>query len=114
MSAGNSERPKGPVLASDGRFIVGRRGLIEDVDAAGCTLLGYARDDVVGLHGSELVPFDARPATATSLDRMRLGEIARCEGRLTHKDGTVFGVDVTAQPLPDGRLTLSLRRLSIV
>jgi PAS domain S-box-containing protein len=113
MSTANSQHPKGPVPASDGRFIVGKRGIIEDVDAAGCALLGYAREDVVGMHGSELVPFNARPATATSLDRMRLGEIVRCEGRLRHKDGTVLEVDVTAQPLPDGRLTLSLRKLLI-
>jgi PAS domain S-box-containing protein len=113
MSADDSQHRKSPVPAFDGRFIVGKRGMIEDVDAAGCALLGYARDEVVGMHGSELVPFTARPATATSLDRMRLGEIARCEGRLTHKDGTVLDVDVTAQALPDGRLTLSLRKLLI-
>lgn len=112
MSADNSQRPKRPLLPSDGRFIIGRLGVIEDVDAAGCALFGYARDDVVGLHGSELVPFDARPATAASLDRMRLGEIVRGEARLTHKDGTVFAVDVTGHPLPDGRLALSLRKRS--
>ena len=64
------------------------------------------------MHGSELVPFEARPATAASLDRMRLGEITRRQGRLMHKDGTMVSVDVTAQRLPDGRLTLTVRRLS--
>jgi PAS domain S-box-containing protein len=113
MSAGNGQRPKRPALPPDGRFIIGRRGVIEDVDAAGCALLGYARDDVVGLHGSELVPFDARPATAASLDRMRLGEIARRAGHLTTKDGTVLDVDVSARPLPDGRLALTVRRRPI-
>jgi PAS domain S-box-containing protein len=100
--------------ASGGCFIVGRRGTIEDVDAGGCALLGYAREDVVGLHGSELVPLDARPATAASLDRMRHGEITRRAGRLVHKDGTVLGIDVTAQRLSDGRLILKVRKLPIV
>ena len=110
MSEGIDRRSTRP--ASDGCFVVGRRGIIEDVDAAACALLGYVREEVVGLHGSELVPCDARPATAASLDRMRIGEITRRQGRLVHKDGAVVGVDVTARRLPDGRLTLSVRRLS--
>lgn len=94
---------------SEGVFIIGPRGIIEDVDDAGCTLLGYARSELVGLHGSEVVPPEARPATAASIDRMRRAEIARREGRLRRKDGTLLRVDVHAQPLPDGRLSLRVR-----
>ena len=110
MSAG--QRSRGRASAYGGRVVVGRRGIIEDVDAGGCALLGYAREDVIGLHGSELIPVEARPATAASLDRMRLGEINRREGRVLRRDGTTLGVDVTARRMAGGRLTLSLKKLS--
>jgi PAS domain S-box-containing protein len=106
-----SRKPSPPVY--DGRIVVGARGLIEDVDAAGCTLLGYARSELVGLHGSELVPRDAQAATAATLDGMRRGDFARREGLLKHRDGTVIAVEVTAQALPNGRLILGLRRRDV-
>ena len=96
----------------DGWVVVGRRGLIEDIDAAGCALLGYAREELIGLHGSELIPDEARPATATTLDRMRLGELTRREGVVVCKDGTILAVDVIAQRIPGERLTLSLKKRS--
>ena len=114
MSLDNDPRQKWFIPPADGRFIIGRRGVIEEVDAAACALLGYARHDMVGLHGSELIPFDDRPATAASLDRMRLGEITNRAGRIVHKDGSIFAVDVTARPLSGGRLAISLRKRSTV
>jgi PAS domain S-box-containing protein len=112
MPSEKKNRSGKPVAGYDGRVVVGRRGIIEDVDAGGCALLGYAREDVIGLHGSELIPVEARPATAASLDRMRLGEINRREGRVLRRDGTAVGVDVTAHRMAGGRLTLSLKKLS--
>jgi len=95
--------------AAGGRFIVDARDVIEDVDAAACALIGYAPEEVIGLHGSELIPLEAHAATAVSLDRMRRGEIAHRAARVRHKDGRVLAVEVTAQPLSDGRLILRLR-----
>jgi PAS domain S-box-containing protein len=91
-------------------FVVSRRGIIEDVDEAACELLGYSRDDLLGLHGSELVPTRARPATAASIDLMRRGEISRREARLLHKNGTEVDVEVNGSPHSDGRITLRLRK----
>ena len=92
-----------------GRFIVGAWDVIEHADAAACALLGYTRDELIGLHGSELVPLDAHAGTAVSIDRMRRGEITARVGRLRHKDGTVLSIEVAASPLPDGRLLLQVR-----
>lgn len=94
----------------DGRFLVGAFDVIEDVDAAACTLLGYARAEIIGLHGSELVPLEEHSKTAASLDRMRRGEVFTRDGQLRRKDGAILGVAVTARPLPDGRLLLCVRR----
>ena len=96
----------------DGRFVIGPGSVILDVDEAGCALLGYSRDELIGVHGSEIVPREAHPATAASVDRMRRGEIVRREARLLRKDGTVLFVDVRAHRGSGGQLVLSLRRLS--
>ena len=95
-----------------GTFVVGAHGVIEDVDAAACALLGYEREELVGLHGSEIIPRDRRPATAASLDRMRRGELdVRREAQLRCKDGSVVVVEVRAQVRPEGQLVLTLHRL---
>ena len=93
-----------------GTFVIGPRGIIEDVDEAGCDLVGYSRDDLIGLHGSELIPPEIRPSTAASLDRMRRGEISVRQGRLLCKDGGTVGVEVRSRQLSDGRLGLSVRK----
>ena len=94
-----------------GRVIIDGRDVIEEIDGSGCALIGYNRDEVIGLRGSELVPLDAHAATAVSLDRMRQGEILYRSGRLRHKDGTILNVQVAARALPHGRLLLKVQRL---
>ena len=89
---------------------VGPRDMIEEADPVACELLGYTRADLVGIHGSELVPLEDHASTAASLDRMRLGEVVRRNGHVLHSDGTVLAVEVTARILPDARLLLNLRR----
>src|SRR5262249_40577731 len=98
--------------AAGGIVVVSPNGVIEDVDDAVCDLLGYGRDEGLGLHGADLLPPDARPRTAGALDRMRRGEVTRREGRVRRKDGTDVLVDVECRALPGGWLVLGLRRRS--
>ena len=90
-------------------FFVGPHDSIEDVDAAACSLLGYSRSELLGMHGSNLVPIERHGRTAVSLDRMRSGDLAFRNGVLKRKDGTVFPVAVEARVLGDGRLRLTVR-----
>jgi len=89
--------------------VIGEHGIMLDVDAAAAALLGYTRDELIGQHGSMLIPREAQPATAASLDRMARGEIAFRTGRLLHRDGTIIVADVRARRRPDGYLTLVVR-----
>jgi PAS domain S-box-containing protein len=84
------------------------RGIVEDVSEPACTLLGYSRTELVGLHGSELIPREAQPATAATVDRMRRGEVVACAGRIRRKDGGMIGVSVTSRLLEKGRLAIDL------
>ena len=94
-----------------GTFVVGPLGTIEGVDEGACRLLGYTEDQLVGLHGSELIPSEARASTAVSLDRMRRDELAINNGRMVRRDGSTFPVEVSARPLGQGRLELCVRPL---
>ena len=94
-----------------GTFVVGPLGTIEGVDEGACRLLGYTEDQLVGLHGSELIPPEARASTAVSLDRMRRDELAINNGRMVRRDGSTFAVEVSARPLGQGRLELCVRPL---
>jgi PAS domain S-box-containing protein len=95
--------------ALEATFIVGPYGIIEDVDAAVTPLLGYPRDEVIGQHGSMLVPRDVQPSTAVVIDRMRRGEVALSAGRLVRRDGSEFHVEVRSRTLPEGRIVLLVR-----
>jgi len=96
---------------SSARFVIGRRGRIEDADDAACGLLQYSRSELLALHGSELVPPEDRPAVAVSLEQMRQGEADTKEGRLLRKDGVPVAVLVRASRLPEERLELVIREL---
>ena len=98
------------VMKTEGTFVVSARNVIEDVDEVACSLVGYSKRELVGMHGSELVLEQERPATAVSVDRMRHGDLALRNARLRCKDGSTVDVVVRAQPLPDGRLALILRK----
>ena len=98
---------RGPI----GTFIVGPLGTIEGADDAACRLLGYTEAELVGLHGSELIPPEARASTAVSLDRMRHEELAVNKGRMVRRDGSIVRVEVSARRLGDGRLELCVRSL---
>ena len=95
----------------DGTVVVNRLGTVEDADDEACALLGYSKRELVGLHGSELIPPAAQPATAVSIDRIRHGEISlQQQGRVRRKDGLVLSVDVSAQMLPDDRMAFRIRQ----
>ena len=94
-------------------LVIGPLSTIEDVDEAACALLGYSRAELLGMHGSELIPPASRPSVAVTLDRLRRGEPAPTgEGMVMRKGGTILGVEVTVSPLTGGRLALGLRARS--
>ena len=95
----------------EGTVIINRLATVEEVDDGACALLGYTKAELVGLHGSDLIPAAAAPATAVSIDLMRLGERPlQQQGHVVRKDGAVVEVDILAQLLPGERMALTLRQ----
>ena len=93
----------------DATFVIGRLGVIEDVNDAACMLLGYSRAELLRLHGVELVVPEDQVRVGLSVEQMRRGEAEQRRGRLVRKDGSIISVEVRALPLPESRVALIVR-----
>lgn len=89
--------------AADGIFIADLDGRYTDVNRAGCELLGYARDELVGKTILDLIdPADA-PRLWLSREALLRGDTETAEWTLRCKDGSRVPVEVSARILSDGR-----------
>jgi PAS domain S-box-containing protein len=95
--------------SDEASFVIGPFGTIEDADNAACALLGYSKAELVGLHGSDLIPQAQRPAVAVTLDRMRHGDLRFAASAMKRRDGSVVRVEVCARRLCNNRLGLTVR-----
>ena len=98
--------------ASDGIFVSSAQGRYLDVNSAGCRMLGYSREEILGLGIAELVTADELPRLAPHVARLHSGETDISEWRFRRKDGSLFVGEVSARQLPDGRLQAFLRDIS--
>ncbi len=98
--------------ASDGVFIADLTGHYTDANRAGCRMLGYTREQVVGKSILDLIPPEDAERLWRSKERMDRGEIDIDEWRLRRADGTFFDAEVSAKILPDGRWQGLVRDIS--
>lgn len=89
--------------ASDGLFLADIDGRYTDVNAAGCAMLGYTRDEIVGKTILDLIPAEEVERLLQSRTEMLGGRVHIAEWRLKCKDGAYLPVEVSAKILPDGR-----------
>lgn len=98
--------------ASDGIFIADIDGRYIDVNSAGCLMLGYAREEIVGTSISDLIsPADVERLWQAKEQLLR-GGIQIAEWTLRRKDGTYLPVEVSAKILPDGRWQAFVRDIT--
>ncbi|MEY8876055.1 MAG: PAS domain-containing sensor histidine kinase, partial [Leptothrix sp. (in: b-proteobacteria)] len=88
---------------SDAIFVADLDGRYTDVNEAGCQLLGYRRDELVGKTIVDLI--DARDVARLAQSKARLldGGVLVSEWALRHRDGHFVPVEVRARILSDGR-----------
>jgi PAS domain S-box-containing protein len=99
-------------LSQDGVFIADTDGVCTYVNAAGCVMLGYRRDEVIGRSLFDLiVPGDgARLRTSNALTRE--GRPDRGEWMLRRKEGTWLPAQINANVLPNGQWQGFVRDMS--
>jgi len=90
--------------ASEGILISDRDGRFRDVNPLGCRMLGYTRDELLGLTRSDIVMPGEIDRLAPEMACLTAGQAVRSEWSFRRKDGTLFAGEVSATILPDGRL----------
>lgn len=89
--------------APDGIFVADLDGRYTSVNTAGCRMLGYTREEVLGKTIMDLIPPDRVGQLQREKAQLLEGKIQVSEWTLRRKDGTYLPVEVSAKILPDGR-----------
>ncbi len=94
--------------ASDGIYILDYDGYIIEASDSFCTMLGYDRDEVIGMHVSQWEAKFIGEEVIQSVRRQFEQKVrAQFETRHRRKDGTIFDVEVSGFPLElDGKPVL--------
>ena len=98
--------------ASDGIFLADLEGRYTEVNTAGCRMLGYAREQLIGKRIFDLIPPEDVPRLWESRDQMLQGGTHVAEWTLRRQDGSQLPVEVSARILPDGRWQGFVRDIS--
>jgi len=100
-------------LAPDAFFLSNLDARFTDVNRAACRLLGYDRDELLGMRIFDVIPAeDAGRLEAARHDLLVPGATIKSEWRLKRKDGTLVPVEVSANILDDGRWQAFIRDIS--
>jgi len=95
--------------ASEGIFIADRRGRYLDVNAAGCELLGWSREELCRMHVFDIIAPDDLPHLKAHKDALLSGAVVRGVWHFRHKQGGYFAGELSSRMLPDGRMLGMLR-----
>jgi len=90
--------------ASDGIFVADARGRYLDVNPRGLELLGYTRDEFLGLAITDIVAPEDRRRVEPELEKLAERSAVRSEWLFVRKDGSTFLGEVSGCRLPDGRV----------
>ena len=98
--------------ASDGIYVVDQQGNFLEVNAAGCDMVGYTRDEMLQLNIRNLVQPEALKNIPRTIQKMLDGETARFEIKLICKDRTFIDAEISGKMLEDGNLQGIVRNIS--
>jgi PAS domain S-box-containing protein len=98
--------------APDGILIADPRSYYLDANASICRMLGYAREELIGLHASDIVLQSEVPHIGEALSVIEARADYQREWQFRRKDGTVFAAEVIATMMPDGNLLGMVRDIT--
>lgn len=97
--------PDGIVIAdSESRYI--------DANASVCKMLGYTRDELIGLRASDIVIQSEIQHIEPALNAIKTKSDYHREWAFRRKDGSVFEAEVIATKMPDGNLLGMIRDIT--
>ncbi len=99
--------------ASDGIFISGMDGKYIDVNTSACRMLGYSKEELLGMSGADILFYPEDVTTLhKSYEALRSGNSYIRETILKRKDGTAVSVESSSKMLSDGRFIGIVRDLT--
>ncbi|MCM2297215.1 EAL domain-containing protein [Rhodoferax sp.] len=96
----------------DGILIADPNSYYIDANPSMCRMLGYVRDELIGLHASDIVAQDEIQHIGPALDDIKAGFNYCREWQFRRKNGSTFGAEVFATTLPEGNLLAMVRDIS--
>jgi PAS domain S-box-containing protein len=87
--------------APDGIFVADLDGRYVEVNGAGCRLLGYARDEIIGKTIVDMIPPEDVDRLERDKARLLEGGVQVGEWMLRRKDGSYVPAEVSAKIIPD-------------
>ncbi len=98
--------------APDGIVIADAQSYYIDANASACRMFGYAKEELIGLHASQIVAEKEIPQIEPALDVIHSRADHHREWRLRRKGGSDFPAEVIATMMPDGNLLGVIRDIT--
>ncbi|MEO7107909.1 MAG: PAS domain S-box protein [Rhodoferax sp.] len=98
--------------APDGILIADGNSNYLNANASVCRMLGYTREELTGMHASDIVIPSELPHIGLALDTIHARTPYHREWHFRRKDGSIFPAEVIATYMPDGHLMGMLRDVS--
>ncbi len=99
-------------FAPDGILIADPESYYLDANASICEMLGYTRDELIGLHASDIVVPTEIQNVDPALTAIKAQSDYHREWQFKRKDGSVFTGDVIVTVMPDGKLLAMIRDIT--
>lgn len=90
--------------AFDGVLFFTPDGTITDCNASACMVMGYERDEFIGMNVTALYDPEDLRIRPLQIDAVVKGEIIFDHRSLHRKDGSILEIELVTRALPDGRL----------
>ncbi len=98
--------------APDGILIADTGSHYLDANPSMCRMLGYTRDELIGLHASDIVAQTEIEHIEPALKAIKAKADYFREWQFRRKDGSVFAAEVRATTMPDGNLLAMIQDIT--
>jgi PAS domain S-box-containing protein len=98
--------------APDGILIADTKSYYLDANESICRMLGYTRDEMIGLHASDIVSESEVQHIEPALGTIKAKDDYHREWKFKRKDGSFFAAEVIATMMPDGNLLGMIRDIT--
>jgi diguanylate cyclase (GGDEF)-like protein/PAS domain S-box-containing protein len=100
------------IQAGDGIFLISDQSTIIEANPSGCEMLGFSRDEIIGLPLMNYVPSDEMMPLAEKLGRLATEKQVITESALLRKDGTRIEMEISARMLSNGQIVGLARNIT--